>query len=139
MKTNVINISIVIGAVAVLVLLACFVKVGVTADSVAVLKTKGMSCGSCGNDISAALQRVNGVAITEVDVENGWVVVGYDAKQVKPETLAEKINSAGFVSVINQVLTPAQFKQLTGRDIGKSAASKSGCCGKGGCGTGKQS
>ncbi len=139
MKSNLINASIVVGSIALLVLLAFYVRVGVTADSVAVLKTKGMTCGSCSDKITAVLQNLDGVAVAEVDVEGGWVVVGYDAKKVKPEALAEKVNSAGFVSNVNQVLTPEQFKQLTGKDIGKSAASRSGCCGKGGCGTGKQS
>lgn len=138
MKPNVINITIVAGTITLLLLLAFYVRVGVTADSVAVLKTTGMTCGSCSSKITAALQGVTGVAVTEVDVEGGWVVVGYDTETVKPETLAEKVNGAGFVSGINQVLTPEQFRQITGRDIGKKAASNSRCCGKGGCGSGKQ-
>ena len=139
MKSNALNITIIGGAIALLVLLAFYVRVGVTADSVAVLKTKGMTCGGCSGKITTALQSVAGVAVTEVDVERGWVVVGYDAKRVKPETLVEQVNNAGFVSYINQVLTPEQFRQITGRDIGKNAASSPGCCGKGGCGSGKQS
>lgn len=139
MKLNFINITIVAGVLTLLVLLAFHVRAGATADSVAVLKTTGMTCGSCSSKIAAALQTVNGVAVTEVDIEGGWVVVGYDTKTVKPETLVEKVTGAGFVSGIHKVLTPEQFKQITGRDIGKKAASTSGCCGKGGCGSGKQS
>jgi len=137
-RANVINITIVAGAIILLLLLALSVKVGVTADSVAVLKTAGMTCGSCSSKITDALQGIKGVAVAEVDVEGGWVVVGYDTKTVTPETLAAKVTGAGFISGIHQLLTPEQFKKLTGRDIGKKAASTSGCCGKGGCGSGKR-
>ncbi|NTW98793.1 MAG: heavy-metal-associated domain-containing protein [Geobacteraceae bacterium] len=141
MRTKVLNIAMIVVAVTLLTLLAFYVRVGATADSVAVLRTAGMTCSSCSSKITAALQEVKGVAVTEVDVEGGWVVVGYDTKRVKPETLAEKVNGTGFVSGVHQILTPEQFKQITGRDIGKKAPSASGCCGGkgGGCGSGKQS
>lgn len=137
--SNVLNIGMVVVAVTLLSLLALYVRVGATADSVAVLKTAGMTCGSCSGKITAALQEVNGVAVTEVDVEGGWVVVGYDTKKVEPETLAQKINGSGFSSGVHRILTPEQFRQIAGREIGKKAASSSGCCGgkSGGCGSQK--
>lgn len=140
MKIKAINTAIVVAAVALLSLLAFYVRIGATADSVAVLRTTGMTCGSCSSRITAALQGVEGVAATEVDVEGGWVIVGYDTKAVKPEALAEKVNGTGFVSGVHRVLTPEQFKQITGREIGKNAGSSTGCCGGngGGCGSGKQ-
>jgi len=142
MKNRIINVVVLVSAVTLLSVLAFYVKVGVTADSVAVLKTTGMTCGSCSSKITKALEALKGVAITEVDVEGGWVVVGYDTKTIKPETLAEKVNGAGFGSNVHRVLTPEQFKQITGRDIGKQASPSGGCggCGSnGGCGTKKQS
>ena len=138
MNTKKISTSLlVIVAISVLVVFAFRVRVGATADSVAVLKTTGMTCGSCSSKITKALEELKGVAVTEVDVEGGWVIVGYDTKIVKPEVLAEKVNAAGFGTNVHQVLTPEQFKQITGRDIGKKAALSGGCggCGtKGGCG-----
>ncbi|MDD2733619.1 MAG: heavy-metal-associated domain-containing protein [Desulfuromonadaceae bacterium] len=131
----------VITAITVLVVLAFRVRIGATADSVAVLKTTGMTCGSCSSKITQALESMKGVAVTEVDVEGGWVVVGYDTTAVKPEVLAEKVSGAGFGSNVHVVLTPEQFKQITGRDIGKKPSSSGGCggCGtKGGCGSNKQ-
>ena len=130
-----------ITAVSFLVVLAFHVRVGVTADSIAVLKTTGMTCGSCSSKISKSLETLKGVAVTEVDVEGGWVIVGYDTKSVNPELLAEKVHGAGFGSTVQEVLTPEQFKQITGRDIGGKAASASGCCGGkgGGCGTNNKS
>lgn len=138
MKNRIINVVILVSAVTLLSVLAFYVKVGATADSVAVLKTTGMTCGSCSSRITSELEAQNGVAVTEVDVEGGWVVVGYDTKTVKPESLVEKVHGAGFVSNVHQVLTPEQFKKITGRDIGKNASPLGGCggCGtKGGCGS----
>lgn len=128
----------VITVITLLVVLAFRIRVGATADSIAVLKTAGMTCGSCSSKITKALESLKGVAVTEVDIEGGWVIVGYDTKTVKPEALAEKVNGTGFGSNVHVVLTPEQFKQVTGRDIGQKAASSGGCggCGSGGgCGT----
>ena len=127
----------VIAAVTILVVFALCVRIGVTADSVAVLKTSGLTCGACSSQITQALQTVKGVAATEVDVNGGWVTVGYDAKAVRPETLAEKVTRTGFNCKLSRVLTPQRFRQLTGRNIGQDASSPSGCCGKGGCGANK--
>jgi copper chaperone CopZ len=140
MKNKIINMAIVVLTVTLLSLLAFYVKVGVTADSVAVLKTAGMTCGSCSGKITEVLQRVKGVAVTEVDVEGGWVLVAYDTKAVNPEVLAAAVNGIGFTSGVHQTLTPEQFRQITGRDVGKKAAA-SGCCGGkgGGCSSAKQS
>jgi len=142
MKNKIFNVIIFVAAVTLLSVLALYVKVGVTADSVAVLKTTGMTCGNCSSKITRALETLKGVAVTEVDIEGGWVVVGYDTKAVKPEVLVGKVNGAGFGSNVHVVLTPEQFKQLTGRAIGKKASPSGGCggCGtSGGCGTKKQS
>lgn len=140
MKKKIVNVVVLATAVTLLSVLALYVRIGATADSVAVLKTAGMTCGSCSSKISKELEAMHGVAVTEVDVEGGWVVVGYDTKSVKPEALAEKVSGAGFGSSVHVVLTPEQFKQITGRQIGAKAVPASGCCGgKGGCGTRKQS
>lgn len=139
---NLVNSIIITVAVVFLVTLAFYVRTGATADSIAVLKTNGMTCGSCSSKITAALEKQKGVAVTEVDVDGGWVVVGYDTQAVTPRILAEKVSGAGFGSKVHQVLTPEQFKQIAGRDIGKKASPSGGCggCGtNGGCGAKKQS
>jgi copper chaperone CopZ len=143
MKAKKITTSLlVISVITILAVLGFHVRIGATADSVAVLKTTGITCGSCSSKITKALESLKGVASTEVDVEGGWVVVGYDTKSVKPEFLAEKVAGAGFGSNVYRVLTPEEFKQITGRDIDKKASTSGGCggCGsKGGCGTSKPS
>lgn len=128
-----------VAVVTLLLLLAFKVRIAATADSIAVLKTSGMTCSSCSSKISKALEKEKGVAVTEVDVAGGWVMVGYDTKVVQPEKLAQKVSETGFGSNVYTVLTPAEFKRVVGREIGGKAASN-GCggCGKnGGCGTQK--
>jgi copper chaperone CopZ len=140
-KKRISTALLVIAAVTFLSVLAFKVNIGASADSIAVLKTTGMTCGSCSSKISKALESLKGVAVTEVDVEGGWVVVGYDTKSVKPDALAAQVASTGFGSNVHMVLTPEQFKQLTGRDIGAKSTPSSGCCGGkgGGCGSNKKS
>jgi copper chaperone CopZ len=130
----------IVTSVTLLVVLAFRVRIGATADSIAVLRTTGMTCGSCSSRITKALERERGVAVTEVDVAGGWVIVGYDTKAVKPENLALKVTETGFGSKVYAVLTPEEFKQVTGREIGKNASAAKGCCGGkgGGCGTQQQ-
>ncbi len=134
---NISTTFLVITVIALLVVLAFHVRIGATADSIAVLRTTGMTCGSCSSKISKALESLKGVAVTEVDIEGGWVIVGYDTKALKPEALAEKVKGAGFGSNVHVVLTPEQFKQITGRNLGQKTAKSSGCGGC--CGAKKQS
>lgn len=134
MKNKIINSTLILLVAVVLTILALYVRTGATADSVAILKTGGMTCSSCSSKITTALEREKGVAAIEVDVAGGWVIVGYDSHVSKPEILANRVNETGFQSMVQTVVTPEQFKEITGRTIGQNAA-KSGCCGAGGCGT----
>jgi copper chaperone CopZ len=115
MRKNFINIALIVIAAAFLTLLALRVRAGAAVDSVAVLKTTGMTCGSCADRISKALQGIKGVAATEVDLDHGRVIIGYDTRAVKPETLMENIKKAGFDSTVQEVVTPERYRQITGR------------------------
>jgi mercuric ion binding protein len=133
MRTKTISTALLIATVVtLLVVLAFRVRVGATADAIAVLQTTGMTCDRCSSTITSALERERGVAVTTVDVAQGWVIVGYDPKTIKPNTLAAKVTEAGFSSKVYVVLTPEQFKQVTGKEIGKMVAAAKGC---GGCGS----
>jgi len=132
MKNKTLNACLLLAVLVILGVCAFFVRVGATADSVVVLRTSGMTCGACISKVTKALQGERGVAATEVDLEGGWVIAGYDSKQVAPERLAQKVAATGFASSVQTVLTPEQFKKLLGRDVGKQSAN-SGCCGKDGC------
>ena len=133
MKNKAVNTCLVLAVLVLLGVCAFWVRVGATADSVVVLKTAGMTCGACSAKVTKALQIERGVAATEVDLAGGWVIAGYDSKQVAPERLAQRVTGAGFASSIQTVLTPEQFRKLAGRNIGQQS-SGSGCCGTKECG-----
>ena len=138
LRSSAISYLMVAGVMALLLVLSFHVRVGATADSVALLKTTGMTCSSCADGIVSALQKVAGVVATEVDVAGGWVVVGYSTGTVKPELLAGTVSRAGYASSVTRVMTPAEYRQLSGKDIGRTAASADGCCGMGKCGMKQQ-
>jgi copper chaperone CopZ len=133
MKSKAFNTFLVLTVLVLLGVCAFYVRVGATADAVVVLKTSGMTCGVCADKVTKALQGERGVAATEVDLEGGMVIAGYDSKQVAPEQLARRVVATGYASSVQSVLTPEQFKKIAGREIGTSAAG-SGCCGAKGCG-----
>jgi copper chaperone CopZ len=138
-KGKIITAGLAIVALVLLTVLALYVRAGATADTIAVLKTDGMTCLSCSETIAKALKREKGVAVSEVDVNGGWVVVGYDSQSVKPETLVQRVTASGFRSNLQTLLTPEQFRQITGREIGMPDGRPGGCCsGKGGCNPAKQ-
>lgn len=106
---------------------------GAEADSVVVLKSQGVTCGSCAGKIEKALKEKAGVASVEVDVDNGRVIVAYDAKVAKSETLAETVTSLGYGSSILQNFSAEQYRAMTGRNVASLAPAKSGgcaCCNK---------
>ncbi|HEY6009493.1 MAG TPA: heavy metal-associated domain-containing protein, partial [Geobacteraceae bacterium] len=102
---------------------------GVAADAVAILKSQGVTCGSCAGRIEAALREKPGVASVEVDVDAGRVAVAYDSKVARAETLAETVTAAGYGSSILQVLTSEQYTVLTGRNVPVRTAKTGGCGG----------
>jgi len=127
MKNRIFNTCLILTVVVILSVFAFYVRIGATADTVVVLRTSGMTCGSCIQKVTKALQSEKGVAATEVDLEGGWVIAGYDSKQVAPEKLAKSVAATGFGSTIQMVLTPEQFKKMAGRDVGQKATGGSGC------------
>ena len=136
MRKNIVNISLTVIAAAFLTLLALRVRAGATVESVAVLKITGMTCGSCADRVSKALQGIKGVAATEEDLDHGRVIVGYDTGAVRPETLTASVKKAGFDSMIEEVVTPERFRQINGRDVGAGGTARPRC--SGGCGTDAQ-
>jgi len=132
MKNKVFNTALVLVVVTLLAVFACYVRVGATADQVVVLRTSGMTCGSCVKKITEALQSQKGVAAAEVDLESGLVIAGYDSRQTAPENLAKAVQKTGFHSQVAEVITPQQFRSIVGRDIGGKPVA-GGCCGSRGC------
>jgi len=132
MKSTVCNACLLLTVLVILGVCACYVRMGATADSVVVLKSSGMTCSRCTARVTQELESERGVAATEVDLERGLVIAGYDSKQVAPEQLARRVTVAGFASSVQSVLTPEQFKKIAVRDLGVQP-SVSGCCGRKEC------
>jgi copper chaperone CopZ len=133
MQLNKQNFILIIIAVAVLAGFAFFVRIGEDPDSVVVLKTNGMTCESCSEKITKALQRQKGVTSVEVDVEAGRVIAAYDSKVAKPESLAGAVTSLGYGSTVLQVLSAEHYRAMTGRSLPMRTAmggGRGGCCNK---------
>lgn len=130
MKNTILNACFILAVVVILAVFAVYVRVGATADKIVVLRTSGMTCGSCISKVTKALQSERGVAATEVDIAGGWVIAGYDSKLAAPEQLAKAVTESGFASSVQSVLTPEEFKEIAGREVGQQQSGSSGC----GCG-----
>jgi len=132
-KRNVINMLLILAATVVVGVFAFSVRLEASANSVAILRAQGMTCGSCASRIEQVLKEVKGVASVQVNVDGEQVVVGYDANQVQPETIAERVTGSGYGSSIIQVVTPDQYASMTGKSM--AAVRKGGGCGSGCCGS----
>jgi copper chaperone CopZ len=130
-KGKIVNIVLVLTVTLLLGVFAFSVRIKPAADNVAVLSTTGMTCGSCAGKIEKALQAKEGVASVEVDVEGGWVIVGYDSKKIKPEKIAAAVSGLGYRSKVAESLSVERFRAITGRNPGEGVTGKTGC---GGCG-----
>ncbi|MBT1075827.1 heavy-metal-associated domain-containing protein [Geobacter grbiciae] len=131
----------VVCAVGLLVYLAFNVRLAPVPNAVAAIKTVGMTCGSCAGKIEKALKPMKGVAGVEVDVEGGWVLVGYDTNSANPEAFAGAVRKAGFQSWLREQMSLADFRRVAGRDFGAKVIRSGGCgtgrCDSGGCGSAK--
>jgi periplasmic mercuric ion binding protein len=96
------------------------------ADNVAVLKAAGVTCGSCASKIREALEKQKGVTAAEVDIETGKVVVWYDGKAAKPETLAAAVTAIGYDSTILKSYSAEEYRRATGKSTPPGKA-KVGC------------
>ena len=125
-KRKVVNLMLLSAVIGVLGVLALFVRVGSTADFVAVLKANGMTCGACVGRIEKCLRAKPGVASVQVDVDGGRVIVGYDSKLTKAELMAESITAIGYGSNVLENLSAEEYRRSTGKDIALQKT-KAGC------------
>ncbi|WP_298272376.1 heavy-metal-associated domain-containing protein [Geobacter sp.] len=130
-----INATLVIAACLVVGIFAFSVRLEASPDAVAVLRTQGMTCGSCAARIENALKAQEGIASVQVNVDAGRVVVGFDSKRIRPETIAERVTGTGYGTSILQVVTPEQYKTMTGQSLVVSRPG--GGCGGGCCDAGR--
>lgn len=106
------------------------------ADTVVVLRTSGMTCGSCAAKIEGALKVVQGVDAVQVDVVRGMVLVAFNSQAAKADDLAAKISASGYNSTVATVLTMDQYLAVTGG--GSTSGAKQAGCGGDCCNKNKQ-
>jgi len=126
-RSRMITTMIACSVVVLLAYISFHVRSATAATAVAVLKTSGMTCGSCSEKISDALKNVKGVTHTEVDLGGGYVIIGFDDALTSPESLAQQVSKTGYNSTVQKVLTPAQFREISGRELGRLARADGGC------------
>ena len=123
------NITLVIVALAMLTVFALSVRLHAAADSVALLQTRGMTCGSCATAITRLLEKEKGVDGVTVDLGQGVVAVGYEAKKVQPERLARCVVDAGYGCSVARVVTVEEYRRVVGA-VPAGQGRSCGCCDK---------
>ena len=78
------------------------------------MKVTGMTCGGCINNVTHALQAIDGVDDVKVSLSAGEATVQYDEQRTSPDPLKSAVKGAGYgVDVTNAA---------------RSQKSKGGCC-----------
>ena len=78
------------------------------------MKVTGMTCGGCINNVTHALQAIDGVDDVKVSLSAGEATVQYDERRTSPDQLNAAVKGAGYgVDVTNAA---------------RSQKSKGGCC-----------
>ena len=67
------------------------------------LEVSGMKCGECADKVKTALNAVDGVTGTSVDLTTGIAEVAYDAKKANTEKLLAAVAATGhFTATVAQ-------------------------------------
>lgn len=118
-------------ALSIIVVLTSFgfaVKAMPNPDSVVVLKTLNMTCGSCAGSIERTLLGKPGISEVTVDVAAGQVIAVYDARYTDPDAVAEAVSAAGYKSGVVQSLSLERYREITGQTgLDKKPLKQSGC------------
>lgn len=60
------------------------------------IPVEGMACDSCANRIKKNLARIDGVIDANVNFDDKYAVIQYDASKLEPKRLASAISGLGF-------------------------------------------
>ena len=72
-------------------------------DTLALLKTNGMTCQDCAQKINQALTQRKGIAHLAINVPAGIVEVYFDAHRTSPTDLATTVTNLGFATTVAYV------------------------------------
>lgn len=71
-------------------------KVEATAGTKTTFSVEGMTCGSCSNKVTEALEGVDGVHAAAVDYQTGEAVISYDESKCDKKELKKAIEKTGY-------------------------------------------
>jgi periplasmic mercuric ion binding protein len=74
-------------------------------------KVTGMTCGGCANNISQALQKLDGVVSEDVEFPGDVAVVTFESKKLKEKAIIAAIEGAGYKA---EVLKEKKTKKKSG-------------------------
>lgn len=77
-------------------------------EATAVLRVDGLVCSACAARVKRRLERVDGVAHAQVDLDRGQARVTYDAARATPETLVRAIEAAALFQPVRRLLARAK-------------------------------
>lgn len=60
------------------------------------LNVEGMTCGHCKMSVEGALNKIDGVSVAEVNLEDGSVNVSFDESKVNVGAMKEAIEEQGY-------------------------------------------
>ncbi len=127
-KRNVVNIALLLTAIALLVAGAMFVRIRPIADRVVVLSTAGMTCEKCGSVLERGLSAEKGVAGVEIDLNGRRVIVAYDSKATRPSVISSTVGCLGYRNSVADCLSVEQYRKLTGKVPGLNGQAGCGVC-----------
>lgn len=76
------------------------------------LQVQKLTCGSCVENITTALSKLDGVDTVDVNLTTGRSRVTFAPDRVSPATIAATISAAGYPAEIEQELTAEQYRAL---------------------------
>lgn len=65
-------------------------------------KVEGMTCAACAASVERVTKKLEGVALSEVNLATNKLTISYDEKKVTPEMIMEKVQKAGFSIAIEE-------------------------------------
>jgi copper chaperone CopZ len=66
----------------------------------ATIQVEGMTCESCSSELTAALQKLTGVASSKIEFAQKKAIVGYDPAQVTTQSMLDAIKTLGYTATL---------------------------------------
>ena len=123
-----------------LTICAFLVKPWVTADAIAVIRPGNdaggvtanrlsLGCSSCSGSIINRLSLRPGIAWVKNDKKSGLLIVAYDSRTVKPDSIAASLTESGYASSLAGTMGIEQYCRRDSSKTGRSILEHTSCGG----------